>query len=347
MKYKFITLNNGKLCPTLGFGVAYIKGNTVIDSVIKAIETGYRLIDTAALYRNEKEVGIAIKKCIESGIVQRQDLFITSKAPFFNPGYQETIDGYYKSLENLQMEYLDLYLLHHPFMQYANFQEHIARSYDALEYLYKNQKVKNIGVSNFWGYFCEVLYNYAEVVPQVNQIELHPYNQDRDTVKFCVEHKTQIQSWGGANQGRLFDSQIMQEIGKRYDKTVVQVAIRWNIQKGNSVLVRSTNTERIKENYDVFDFELTQEEISMIDKLDGTGVANRGHGIVSLPVMHHTASTLSNEIVMAIKKNIPKPKRKQYKLFGFLPLLVLHIDTNSTKVYLFGIRILKITKQYR
>lgn len=345
MKCKFVTLNNGNLFPVLGFGTAYMNGDIVIDSVVKAIETGYRLIDTAHLYRNEREVGVAIKKCIENGIVQRKDLFITSKAPFFNPGYRETIDGYYTSLENLQLEYLDLYLLHHPFMQYANFQEHIVRSYDALEYLYKNKKVKNIGVSNFWGYFCEVLYNYAEVIPQVNQIELHPYHQDIDTVNFCTKRQTQIQSWGGANQGRLFDSKAMQEIGTKYRKSIVQVAIRWNIQKGNCVLVRSTNVARINENYDIFDFELTQEEIAMIDKLDGTGVANGGHGIKNLPIMHHTVTSLYNELVVVSNKNIIK--KKQYKLFGFLPILTLYIDTNQTKVYFFGFKILKITKHYK
>ena len=344
MQNKFVTLNNGINMPTLGIGTAYINGDDVIYSVTQAIINGYRLIDTATLYRNEKEVGIAIKKCIDDGIVQRSDLFITSKAPFFSPGYKETIDGYYKSLENLQLEYLDLYLLHHPYMQYTNFQDHIVKSYSALEWLYKNGKVKNIGVSNFWGYFCETLYHSAEIMPQVNQIELNPYNQDRDTVNFALNHGIQIQSWGAVNQGRGFDSEIIKNIAKQHNKSIAQVAIRWNIQKGNAVLVRSTNNERIKENYDVFNFELTHDEMVAIDNLDGKGVANRGHGKINLPIMHYTAQKLTCEIVETISNKL-LPYKKTYRLFGFLPFLTCIIEKKSTKIYFLGIKILKISKK--
>jgi len=248
MNNKTIILNNGIEMPILGFGVDTLKGDEVVKSVTAAIEAGYRMIDTASLYRNEKEVGIAINDCINRGIVKREDLFVVSKAPYFFPGFNETLQGYETSLKNLNLEYLDMYMLHHPYREYSSWQKEIVSSYAALEKLYEDKRIRAIGVCNFSYPFTDILFSCYKYIPQVNQIEVHPEHQYLGAVSLFKEKGIQIVAWSALNKGRIIKNETIKELSKKYNKTEAQIAIRWNIQKGNAVLIRSTDENRIKSN---------------------------------------------------------------------------------------------------
>lgn len=340
---KWTSLNNGVKIPILGIGTDVIKGDDVIFSVTKAIENGYRLIDTASLYRNEKEVGIAIKNCIDRGIVKREDLFISTKAPYFFPGEVNTIQGIEESLTNLQLDYVDLYLLHHVYM-YTDYQRVIPETWRAMEQIYEMGKARSIGVCNYFGQFCDVLYNSAKIFPHINQFEYHPQHQNKEILEWCRKYNTQPMSWGTLNQGRLFNSQVMEEIAQKHNKSIAQVAIRWNLQKGHVALVRSTKEERLKSNYDVWDFKLSEEEMNVIDNLDGKGQWSNIHGADSIPI-----GTIPNRAFFQYFDEKMKQKEEnsvsKYKLFGFIPFLTKLTNGNLTKWYLFGIKILKIYKK--
>ena len=340
---KDLILNNGNTMPRLGIGCDTLKGDDVINSVIAGIKAGYRMIDTASLYRNEKEVGIAIQQCINDGIVQRQDLFISSKAPYFFPGYQETLDGYKHSLENLGLDYLDLYLLHHPYREYFSWQKEIVHSWQAMEYLYKTGLVKNIGVCNFsWPYF-DVLLNACEILPQINQIEVHPEFQYKDAVELSKHNGIQVVAWSALNKGHILSNEVIIEIANKLGKSPAQVAIRWNLQKENAVLIRSTKPERLKANSDVWDFELTAQDMEKLDSIKEDELFH-GHQADSIPI----GMMPKRDFDSMLKTMFPKPnnKKKYYKLFGFIPFLkeVIYSD-NKIKWYLFGIPIIKIIKK--
>jgi 2,5-diketo-D-gluconate reductase A len=227
--------------------------------VYQAIQTGYRLIDTAAAYTNEEAVGRAIKR---SG-VPRKELFITTKLWIQDAGYENTKKAFEKSLKRLQLDYLDLYLIHQPFGD-------VYGSWRAMEQLYRERKVKAIGVSNFYPDRLMDLILHNEITPAVNQIETHPFNQQIDTQTFLEENTVQIESWGPFAEGRnsLFQNDLLTSIGKKYGKSVAQVTLRWMIQRGIVVIPKSVRKERIEENFDVFDFELSNDDMEQIKKLD-------------------------------------------------------------------------------
>lgn len=255
-----VKLNNGVEMPILGFGVFQITDkNECEKSVLDALETGYRSLDTAAAYMNETEVGNAIRK---SG-VERKDLFITTKLWVHDTGYDKTKKAFEKSLNKLQLEYLDLYLIHQPFGD-------VHGSWRAMVELYKQRKVKAIGVSNFHPDRVMDLITFNEVVPAVNQIETHPFNQQIETQKFLAENGIQIESWGPFAEGRnnLFQNKLLLSIAAKYKKSLAQVVLRWLTQRGVVVIPKSVNKERIKENFNIFDFELSVEDISKIETLD-------------------------------------------------------------------------------
>jgi diketogulonate reductase-like aldo/keto reductase len=255
-----VKLNNGIEMPILGFGVFQITDkNECEKSVLNALETGYRSIDTAAAYMNETEVGNAIKK---SG-VERKDLFITTKLWVHDTGYENTKKAFDKSINKLQLDYLDLYLIHQPFGD-------VHGSWRAMVELYKQGKVKAIGVSNFHPDRVMDIITFNEVVPAVNQIETHPFNQQIETQKFLAENGVQIESWGPFAEGRnnLFHNELLLSVAKKYKKSLAQVVLRWLTQRGVIVIPKSVNKERIKENFNIFDFELSAEDMVSIQQLD-------------------------------------------------------------------------------
>lgn len=260
MEYK--TLSNGVKIPQLGFGVFQIPPQETKDVVKKAIEVGYRHFDTAQAYFNESEIGEAIK---ESGIA-REELFITTKVWVSSYGYEETKKAFQESLDKLQTDYVDLYLLHQCMGD-------VYSTWRAVEDLYKEGKIKAIGVCNFTqGRFTD-LSLHAEIPPMVNQIEVNPFYQQEGTVEFHNEFDAVVEAWGPLAEGKddIFNNPILSEIGKKYEKSVAQVILRWLIQRDIVVFPKSTKESRMLENADVFDFELTDEDMEKIKELE-TGV---------------------------------------------------------------------------
>jgi len=255
-----VKLNNGVEMPILGFGVFQVKDlNECERSVVDAIETGYRLIDTAQSYENEEAVGKAIK---QSGIA-REELFITTKLWIQSNGYEGTKKAFESSLKRLQVDYLDLYLIHQPFGD-------VYGEWKAMQELYKLGLLRAIGVSNFQPDRLIDLIIHNEVVPAVNQIETHPFHQQIETQKFLQENNVQIESWGPFAEGKnnLFQNELLRSIGRKYNKTVAQVVIRWLTQRGVVTIPKSVHKERMKENFNSLDFELGNEEMEAIKTLD-------------------------------------------------------------------------------
>ena len=256
----FVTLNNGVKMPILGFGVFQIADLAACEqSVVDAIEVGYKLIDTAQSYGNEEAVGKAIKR---SG-VPREELFITTKLWVSDYGEEKAKKAFEASLERLQLDSLDLYLLHQPFGD-------VHGSWRALEKLHKEGKIKAIGVSNFYPDRVMDLIMANEIVPAVNQIEVNPLYQRYDDQKFLEENKVQTEAWAPFAEGRnnLFQNEILVAVGKKYGKSVGQVVLRWLMQRNIVALAKSTHKERIAENFDLFDFELSDDDMRQIATLD-------------------------------------------------------------------------------
>lgn len=255
-----VKLNNGVEMPILGFGVFQVPDLAECErSVMDAIETGYRLIDTAASYQNEEAVGSAIEK---SG-VKREELFITTKLWIQSNGYEGTKSAFQRSLDKLQLDYLDLYLIHQPFGD-------VYGEWRAMEDLYKEGKIRAIGVSNFHPDRLIDLIVHNEIIPAVNQIETHPFHQQLDTQSFLLENNVQIESWGPFAEGKngLFSNELLASIGQKYNKSIAQVVVRWLTQRGVVAIPKSVRKERMAENFDVFDFRLSEEDMEAIKTLD-------------------------------------------------------------------------------
>lgn len=257
---KSVKLNNGVGMPVLGFGVFQVTDLAECEkSVVDAIATGYRLIDTAASYGNEAAVGKAIKR---SGIA-RADLFITTKLWIQSNGYDGTKKAFDNSLKQLQLDYLDLYLIHQPFGD-------VYGEWRAMQDLYKEGRVRAIGVSNFQPDRLIDLLIHNEIVPAVNQVETHPFHQQIETQQFLQENNVQIESWGPFAEGKnnIFHNELLLAIGKKYDKTIAQVILRWLTQRGVVAIPKSVRKERMAENFSIFDFDLDAEDMEAIKTLD-------------------------------------------------------------------------------
>jgi len=255
-----VKLNNGVEMPILGFGVFQVKDLDECErSVRDAIDVGYRLIDTAQSYGNEEAVGKAIK----NSNVKREELFITTKLWIQSDGYEGTKKAFENSLKKLQLDYLDLYLIHQPFGD-------VYGEWKAMQELYKEGRVKVIGVSNFHPDRLIDLIIHNEIIPAVNQIETHPFHQQIETQKFLQENNVQIESWGPFAEGKnnLFHNELLLSIGKKYNKTVAQVVIRWLTQREIVAIPKSVRKERMEENFAIFDFELSTEDMEAIKTLD-------------------------------------------------------------------------------
>ncbi|HCW72529.1 MAG TPA: aldo/keto reductase [Clostridiaceae bacterium] len=250
-------LNNGIEIPSLGFGVFKVKeGDEVFRSVLEALEAGYRLIDTAAIYGNEEGVGRAIKA---SGL-KREEIFLTTKLWNTDQGYDKAFEAFETSLKKLDTDYVDLYLIHWPG------KDKFVESYKALEKLYKDKKVRAIGVCNFHIHHLEELMAETEVVPAMNQIELHPLMNQREILNFCKEKGIQVEAWGPLMQGKGdLEAQVFVDLGNKYSKSPAQVILRWHHQNGVLAIPKSVTPSRIRENIDIFDFELSDEDMKKID----------------------------------------------------------------------------------
>ena len=255
-----VLLNNGVEMPILGFGVFQIPNESECEqAVIDAIKTGYRLIDTAASYQNETAVGNAIKK----SEVPRNELFITTKLWASDMGYENTKLAFQKSIDKLQLDYLDLYLIHQPYGD-------VFGSWKAMQELYHEGKIKAIGVANFHPDRVMDLIINSGFTPAVNQIETHPFHQQIETHQFLTDNNVQIQSWGPFAEGKndIFNNETLKTIAVKYNKSVAQIILRWLTQRGIIAIPKSVRKERMKENFDIFTFELSETEMQTIQTLD-------------------------------------------------------------------------------
>jgi len=257
------TLHNGVEMPWFGLGVFKVEdGPELVEAVKSAIIAGYRSIDTAAIYGNEKAVGEGIRAGIKEAGISREDLFITSKVWNSDQGYETTLAAYEESLKKLELDYLDLYLVHWPVEgKYKD-------TWRALETLYKEERVRAIGVSNFQIHHLQDVLADAEMKPMINQVEYHPRLTQKELQAFCKEQGIQMEAWSPLMQGQLLDNETLQEIAHKYGKTTAQIILRWDLQNEVVTIPKSTKEHRIIANADIFNFELTKEDMEKIDALN-------------------------------------------------------------------------------
>jgi len=256
---EYVTLNNGVKMPIIGYGVNKLEKGECERCVLDALNAGYRLIDTAQAYENEEEIASAIKK---SGL-PREEIFITTKIKIKNYGYEKCMESVLEDLKKFDTDYIDLCLVHQPFGDYFG-------AYRALEDLYEQGKIKAIGISNFYPDRMVDIASFAKVKPAVNQIEIHPFNQQVESKKWHDKYEVQMEAWAPFGQGRvnMLELPELVNIARRYKKSVAQIILRWDIQRGIIAIPKSENMERMKENLDVFDFKLTDSDMERIGRID-------------------------------------------------------------------------------
>lgn len=253
-----VLLANGVEMPRLGLGVYKVQQQETIQPVKWAITTGYRSIDTAAFYNNETEIGQAIKECG----VAKKELFITTKVWNSNQGYEATLAAFDRSLNNLQLDSIDLYLIHWPV------KELFKETWRALETLYQNKQVRAIGVCNFQPHHLDELLTDANVVPMVNQVELHPYLTQQPLRNYCAQHKIVVEAWSPLGRGKLLNDPLLMKLGQKHHKSPAQIILRWDLQLGIVTIPKSVKQSRIIENMSLYDFELSEAEMEMISNLN-------------------------------------------------------------------------------
>jgi diketogulonate reductase-like aldo/keto reductase len=253
-----VELNNGVKMPQLGFGTWKIKGKSVLKPLTWALEEGFRHIDTATLYGNEKYVGKAIKV----SEIPREEIFITSKVWDTDQGFEKTQKAFEKSLKKLNLDYLDLYLIHWP-------RELRNETWRALEKIYDEGKARAIGVANFWNHHIKEIFKNFETIPAVNQVELHPfvYNEDKELIKLCREKKIQVEAYSPLVHGKKLNHPKLKSIAEKYNKSTAQILIRWSLQHGFVCIPKSGDKAHIKENANVFDFEISEKDMEEINSI--------------------------------------------------------------------------------
>lgn len=256
---EYVTLSNGVKMPQLGYGVYQVSQEECERCVLDALEVGYRSIDTAQAYFNEEQVGNAIKK----SNVPREEIFLTTKVWLEHFGEEQAYASVMESMRKLQTEYIDLCLLHQPFGDAYG-------AWRALERLYDEGKLRAIGISNFYADRMVEFANFNRIRPMVNQVECHPFNQQKTAMNWMKKYGIQIEAWApfGEGRGGLFENEVLMEIGEKYGKTTAQIMLRWNLQRGVVVIPKSTHKERMAENFNVFDFTISDEDMQKIEALD-------------------------------------------------------------------------------
>ncbi len=256
-----VKLKNGIEMPKIGFGTSLIEGEECIDNIKLALQAGYRHIDTASAYKNEIYIGQAIK---ESNIA-REEIFVTSKVWKDSMGYENTIKSFNNSLQNLGLEYIDLFLIHWP----RNNDEKLnIDTWKALEDLYKQKKVRAIGLSNFLKHHLEIILNNCEIVPMVDQLEFHPGLTRQETLNFCKEKNIVVEAWAPLGKGKMLQNEELVRIANKYNKSVAQICIKWCLQNDVVPLPKTTNWNRMLENKDVFDFTISDEDMKFINNME-------------------------------------------------------------------------------
>ncbi|MFD2706120.1 aldo/keto reductase [Salibacterium lacus] len=256
-----VTLNNGVTMPQLGFGVWKVPQEETESAVKKALETGYRSIDTAAFYNNEQGVG----RALQESSIPRDELFVTTKVWNGDQGYKRTLEAFERSLENLGLDYLDLYLIHWPTPAYDDYVD----TFKAMEKLYNDGRIKAIGVCNFEEEHLQRLLNECGIKPAVNQVECHPYFAQTKMKKFCHNRGIYLEAWSPLMHGKaVLEDEVVQELAQAHEKTPAQIVIRWHLQNDSIVIPKSVTPSRIEENFHVFDFELSQNDMKQMNKLD-------------------------------------------------------------------------------
>ena len=354
-----ITFKKGDNIPQIGFGTWLLSGNDCINAVYEAIKAGYRIIDTAEGYANEAEVGYAIAKAISEGICKREELFIATKLSVHHPiGYENTLHYFEKSLKNLNLDYLDLYLIHYPNSQADDSWKTLnAETWRAMEKLHEEGKLRYLGCSNFMPYHIKELLKTAKIKPVCNQIELNPAWQQEHVVEYCRKNDINLIAWRPLmSRSWAMEKDFMKKLPTKYNKSIQQILLRWSIQKGYTPLTRSTKPNRMKENMEIFDFELAQEDMDTLDSLQCSSdvISDNSHVLWSLWEQVLNKEYLRKEkiklfgFIPFIKiKYFGKPVYKlKYYLWGIPVLKRKIINKKLDKLYLFGIRIAIIKKYY-
>lgn len=279
---KKLILSNGVKIPVLGFGTYKIEDDEIaVNSVREAIKTGYRHIDTASFYKNEENVGNGIREGLKLTGLNRKDIFVTTKVWNTEQGYENTLRAFDNSLKRLNIDYLDLYLIHWPVTKdYADeWQSRIKETWKAMEKLYKEGKIKAIGVSNFLVHHLEELMSDCEIKPMVDQIEFHPGHNQKETVEFSKKHGIVVEAWSPLGRGVILENEFLSEIAQKYNKTIAQICLRWIIQQEAVALPKSVTPERIKSNFEVFNFELSEEDMDRITNMGPAGYTGSDHNL--------------------------------------------------------------------
>jgi diketogulonate reductase-like aldo/keto reductase len=258
LKQPYTTLNNGVQMPLFGLGAWDMYGKEAEQAVLDALEIGYRLLDTATLYNNEKEIGNAVR---QSGI-PRSEIFVTTKVADSQQGYDSTLKAFDASMETLNLDYIDLYLVHWPIKGKRK------DTWKALEKLFIDKGVRAIGVANYLMPFLKELENYSLIVPMVNQIEFSPWLNLKNEFQYCKEHNIQLQSYSPLTRGKKFKDERLLQLCRKYDKMPAQIILRWNIEHFISTIPKSSNKKRLQENFDIFDFSLSKEDIDLMDSFN-------------------------------------------------------------------------------
>ncbi len=317
-----LKLYNGNELPVLGYGTWQISGADGVDSIVFAIKSGYRHIDTAQVYQNEECVGKAVDICIKEGIVKRQDLYISSKLNFFNPiGYRNTVKALYESLGKLGLDYLDNYLIHWPnFTPDDSWKYLNASSWSALEDLYSKGVLKNLGVSNFLVHHLEELFKTAQIKPSVNQLNLSPQWQQKEVVQFCKQNGITPISWSANMKIENWNRHVLKHLAEKYKVSVSQLCYRWAVEKGYSVLARSSNIEHIEQNMQIFNFKIEEQDMLLLDDLNSHPSNHNQHPDVMYGVYQQEEILNQREFVA----------KESWYLFGIVPPVIKRKNVSIT-----------------